>query len=386
MAQRTQQEYDNAADWQKNTTDRAIDATGTVRNYNLTDLKNDPQTQSYYVDYFGKITKFYIDESKDFDEDTTQTAYERFETRFLQENPVYFEPEIPDSILQLTEAMDKSLQNSTDGCSILGTMAALSPNFQTAKLAKDVESSVSSVLTKTADGSGAITEALSETQNSVVTAETLTAEVGELIPRLYDELDPPAEELATKLATALNDYLLAVENRMNGVNEAAGPQGNTLIAEINEAMTTVQDEIVKVAQETGNFVRALSSGNCNETLAALAAANKTPPGKAGEIKEKLDDGVPKYSRRIQANGALVNFNIDKTQPYRDVRIQIQTRNYDAREGEDPLYPPAEHLVRVYGTEAQLTEKYGPAPEPEPVVPDPTAPVEPAPYTPRTIAV
>ena len=57
------------------------------------------------------------------------------------------------------------------------------------------------------------------------------------------------------------------------------------------------------------------------------------------------------------NGQLVNFNIDRKKPFRDVEETIQVRNYDAGENDDPFIEK-KVLVRVYGTDAQLNKRYG----------------------------
>jgi hypothetical protein len=60
---------------------------------------------------------------------------------------------------------------------------------------------------------------------------------------------------------------------------------------------------------------------------------------------------------MQDNGSLVNFNIDRKKPYRDVMRTIQVRNLDAGENEDP-FETKEVLVRIYGDQAVLDKHLG----------------------------
>ena len=64
--------------------------------------------------------------------------------------------------------------------------------------------------------------------------------------------------------------------------------------------------------------------------------------------------VPRHTRRIQSsNLALVNFNIDRKKPFRDVLENIQVPT-----GNDNETEVKEVLVRVYADQALLDKKYG----------------------------
>ena len=58
---------------------------------------------------------------------------------------------------------------------------------------------------------------------------------------------------------------------------------------------------------------------------------------------------------IKPNLKLQNFNIDKTQNYRDVLEEVDVRVGD---GDDATFERQKKKVRVYGSESDLTAKYG----------------------------
>ena len=86
----------------------------------------------------------------------------------------------------------------------------------------------------------------------------------------------------------------------------------------------------------------------------IAEAKRKLNGESAAVPITVE--TPKHTRRLQSNGDLVNFNLDKTKPYRDVTARISIRNLDARDGED-LFTRETTQVRVYGDLALLDQYY-----------------------------
>ena len=90
-----------------------------------------------------------------------------------------------------------------------------------------------------------------------------------------------------------------------------------------------------------------------------------PNGNAGELSKNVKSKVPRHTRRMEEDGGLVNFNINRKKPYRDVVREIQVRNLSAGENEDP-FETKEVLVRIYGDHAVLDKHLGKKVEPNPL--------------------
>jgi hypothetical protein len=84
-----------------------------------------------------------------------------------------------------------------------------------------------------------------------------------------------------------------------------------------------------------------------------------------EAKQELGDipkGTPPTPQPVKrknyriSNGKLVAFNVDKTQPYRDVVERLPVTTYDDNDNATTEFKEIE--VRVYGTEAELAARYG----------------------------
>ena len=137
--------------------------------------------------------------------------------------------------------------------------------------------------------------------------------------------------------------------------QANAAQSSLMDVAIAEASSKMDEATAKL----GSLVSATGGLSCKGIQEALLNSEFDANGDAGELGKKVKSTVPRHTRRIQdsdnpafPNGQLVNFNIDRKKPFRDVEETIQVRNYDAGENDDPFIEK-KVLVRVYGTDAQL---------------------------------
>jgi hypothetical protein len=251
-----------------------------------------------------------------------------------------------------------TLKLSTDACNVMGTIGAIVPDQKTAVAAAEAEEKTTKMLTAISDSAGQLTEAVSEVAKVAATAETKAATVADLASRLRSA---GKSGVADELEKALTDYLDAVEGKVVGVNNVAGEGGkqggidigSLVETAISEASTKMDEATAKL----GSLVTASGGISCKGIQEAMLNTNFNPSGDAGEVGKTVKSKVPRHTRRIQSDGQLVNFNIDRKKPFRDVEETIQARNFDAGENEDPFITKTT-LIRVYGDQAQLDKRYG----------------------------
>ena len=283
---------------------------------------------------------------------------------------------------KLNNGATSTLKLSTDACSVMGTIGAIVPDQKTAVAAAEAEEKTTEMLTAISNYDGQLTEAISELTKVANTAETKAQTVTDLASRLRAAGKPG---VADELEQALTNYLDAVEGKATQVNLVAGiggqvpvtdSSGNPTFDEFGDPVvqdigslieTAISEASTKMDEATaklGSLVSATGGLSCKGIQEALLNSEFDANGDAGEIGKKVKSTVPRHTRRIQdsdnpafPNGQLVNFNIDRKKPFRDVEETIQVRNYDAGENDDPFIEK-KVLVRVYGTDAQLNKRYG----------------------------
>ena len=131
-------------------------------------------------------------------------------------------------------------------------------------------------------------------------------------------------------------------------NEPKGAAGaNTdqalQVAELGLLPPSKVASIQKLADKGDAKFKAIIDAHNAATGAAPGATQDEKDAGAGNNPQGATPSAPKVTptakMRIQSNGQLVNFNIDKSQPYRDVEVNGK-------------------MTRVYGSEEQLKQKYG----------------------------
>ena len=131
-------------------------------------------------------------------------------------------------------------------------------------------------------------------------------------------------------------------------NEPKGAAGaNTdqalQVAELGLLPPSKVASIQKLADKGDAKFKAIIDAHNAATGAAPGATQDEKDAGAGNNPQGATPSAPKVTptakMRIQSNGQLVNFNIDKSQPYRDVEVNGK-------------------MTRVYGSEEQLRQKYG----------------------------
>lgn len=251
-----------------------------------------------------------------------------------------------------------TLKLSTDACNVMGTIGAIVPDQKTAVAAAEAEEKTTKMLTAISDSAGQLTEAVSEVAKVAATAETKAATVSDLASRLRSAGKPG---VADELEQALTNYLDAVEGKVVGVNNVAGEGGRQDGVDIGSLVeTAISEASTKMDEATaklGTLVTASGGISCKGIQEAMLNTNFNPSGDAGEVGKTVKSKVPRHTRRIQSDGQLVNFNIDRKKPFRDVEETIQARNLDAGENEDQ-FTTKTTLIRVYGDQAQLDKRYG----------------------------
>ena len=258
---------------------------------------------------------------------------------------VYVDDTVAPKAAKLELAVDKTLATATDACAVMGTIGSLAPSIEVAESAALVETKVNALLTDVIDSSGEAVEKISEMNVQIEDATSKSEQVDALVARLEaiedddDTPDPQPYTIAREeLETALDNYINGVSETMNDLNEVLGDEAPDVGQEINDACAVVSENIGACQGELSAMVAAVSTGNCKGITKALQNTKFTPSGQAGEIKEKMKSDVPAQTRTIQSNGSIVNWNIDKKKPFRDVMHQGK-------------------LTRVYATTAQLDKAF-----------------------------
>ena len=287
------------------------------------------------------------------------------------------------NLTKLTDGANKTLKIGGDSCNVMGTIGAITPDIKTAITAAETEVKTAKMLTDTQNAAGQLTEAIS---SMTATKETATSKIDQVNALMTQLQDAGKTEMKTKLEQAFIDYMDAVDGKATKINASAGTgiqipvpvmdaDGHPTYDEfgdpitelkspgdaIADAMTKVEEKLDIAVEKLGEMVSVTGGLSCKGIQEAMLNSKFEASGTVGEATKEVKSKVPRHTRRIQDNGSLVNFNIDRKKPFRDVTETIQLRNLSAAENEDP-FEEKTTLIRVYGSIAQLDKRYGPAVE------------------------
>ena len=287
------------------------------------------------------------------------------------------------NLTKLTDGANKTLKIGGDSCNVMGTIGAITPDIKTAITAAETEVKTAKMLTDTQNAAGQLTEAIS---SMTATKETATSKIDQVNALMTQLQDAGKTEMKTKLEQAFIDYMDAVDGKATKINASAGTgiqipvpvmdadglptydEFGDPITELKspgdaiaDAMTKVEEKLDIAVEKLGEMVSVTGGLSCKGIQEAMLNSKFEASGTVGEATKEVKSKVPRHTRRIQDNGSLVNFNIDRKKPFRDVTETIQVRNLSAAENEDP-FEEKTTLIRVYGSIAQLDKRYGPAVE------------------------
>ena len=273
---------------------------------------------------------------------------------------------VADNLAKINTGASNVLGLGTDACNVMGTVGAMTPDQETAVSAAETEEKTTEMLTAMANTSGQLTEAVAEVKQSQDTATSKIATVNELMNRLNAAGN---SVLSAKLQDAMIKYMDAVQGKATKVNTCAGTaaqvEGKDIGTLLEENIAEAQTNLNTCTEKLGSFVTASGGLNCKKIQEALLNTDFDAEGDVGALSKNTKSKVPRHTRRMQDNGVLVNFNIDRKKPYRDVLREIKVRNLSAGENEDP-FETKEVLVRVYGDPAILDKHLGKKVEPNPL--------------------
>ena len=289
------------------------------------------------------------------------------------------------NLTKLTDGANKTLKLGGDSCNVMGTIGAITPDIKTAITAAETEVKTAKMLTDTQNAAGQLTEAIS---SMTATKETATSKIDQVNALMTQLQDAGKTEMKTKLEQAFIDYMDAVDGKATKINASAGTgiqipvpvmdaDGHATYDEfgdpitelkspgdaIADAMTKVEEKLDIAVEKLGEMVSVTGGLSCKGIQEAMLNSKFEASGTVGEATKEVKSKVPRHTRRIQDNGTLVNFNIDRKKPFRDVTETIQARNLGANEeAGEPAFTEKTTLIRVYGSIAQLDKRYGPAVE------------------------
>lgn len=268
------------------------------------------------------------------------------------------------NLAKINTGASNVLSLGTDACNVMGTVGAMTPDQETAVSAAETEEKTTEMLTAMANASGQLTEAVSEVEQVKSTVETKITTVNDLMARMTG--DKSNAQLQTKLQAAMIKYMDAVEGKVTNINTCAGTaaqvEGKDIGTLLEENIAEAQTKLNTCTEKLGSFVTASGGLNCKKIQEALLNTEFDAEGDVGALSKNTKSKVPRHTRRIQSsNLSLVNFNIDRKKPFRDVleNIQVPTGN----DGETEV---KEVLVRVYADQELLDKKYGKKVEPNPL--------------------
>ena len=319
---RTEQDYLDAAPELRNSVDRRIDASGQINNWNLVYENDEYGTFPIaYALHFGKITRFIIDPRKDGDAGLTKTAQQQFDRKFGSGEII--DPEVSTNATNLSAASDQALQNATDACAIMGTLGGFDSDLQVS--AAGAEEAAGDVLSATAEAAGIVAETNSKTITAVSETESLIAEAADLQTQL---VNAGFTDLAFSLEIATDEVIDLLETSTNGLNQAVGETKADVGENIKTDVVTSGEAITAAATEIPELISPAKAGGCNTVADVLANLNVGPPGLAGILGAVIQSAVPQQSRMLDRSGKVVNVNIDKTLQYADIQYQGKlTRMY-----------------------------------------------------------
>lgn len=132
------------------------------------------------------------------------------------------------------------------------------------------------------------------------------------------------QEIVAKAESAIADAIVAanaVKDQVAGLLSSIGP--------VSDSREDIKEE--------GNNLRAIIE-EAKRLIAGGLPEDFTPP---------TQDSAKRYNRRLQSDGVIVNFNIDKTKPYRDITRTITVRGETVQDANVRLYGDLEDLNTYY---------------------------------------
>lgn len=132
------------------------------------------------------------------------------------------------------------------------------------------------------------------------------------------------QEIVAKAESAIADAIVAanaVKDQVAGLLSSIGP--------VSDSREDIKEE--------GNNLRAII-----EEAKRLIAG-----GLPEDFTSPTQDSAKRYNRRLQSDGVIVNFNIDKTKPYRDITRTITVRGETVQDANVRLYGDLEDLNTYY---------------------------------------
>ena len=172
------------------------------------------------------------------------------------------------------------------------------------------------------------------------------------------ELIPPG--MAGALNNATKDLKEVTDVALNSVKGMTA--GLDALAKGNAAEIIALAELDAVILEAKEWLGDIGAGSTDKLkpgideniLKASAVTDKASLSKLKDSTLKNASGVPTEIRRLDGS-SMVNFNVDKTGNFRDVMTEVDVRVGD---GDDAVFEKQMKSVRVYGSEADLTSKFG----------------------------
>jgi len=307
---------------------RRISSSGQISNANIPDDSEVGPNNIRYVNYLGKITKMTIDITSDIGD---KSAVAAFNKKFPGSEPVLIDQEAKDNSDKLSATTQKALKNSNDACASAGSLGGLSDVLS--DVGKELEEAAGSILGAVGEVAGVVNEAINAVGEAIAKVTELIAKAAGLIARL---IAAGIGALAELIDTIINEASAFVENALNAVNDAVGEVAGAIADTVDAAVDAVGDAIGAAAGLIGDVVAAVAAGGCKETTAILTSLPAVPAGPAGAIQSKIKSNSPRQSRMlasdvdIQGNPRVrvVNFNIDKSLPFRDIQYKgVLTRMY-----------------------------------------------------------
>lgn len=173
------------------------------------------------------------------------------------------------------------------------------------------------------------------------------------------QLMPASMTAAVDSATAdfknlTNQALNSVEGMGAGLKALAKGNASELImlAKLDAAIIKAKQELGEISKPTADELKKGTDGEILKASGITDPASLSKVTGGGGLASKV--GEPATARALSGD-SLQNFNIDKTQNYRDVQEEVDVRVGD---GDNATFERQKKKVRVFGSETDLNTKYG----------------------------
>lgn len=197
-----------------------------------------------------------------------------------------------------------------------------------------------------------------EDKNIKIKEESGTADPSADIPIFDTNLIPVnlagAMNNATKDLKAVTEVALnSVQGMTAGLDALAKGNADEIIAlaELDAVILEAKVFLGDIGQSDADKI---TPGINDSIVKANAVTDKASLGKLKGMAGPNGIKVPDEVRRLDGNN-MVNFNVDKTGNFRDVLTEVDVKVGD---GDDTVFEKQMKSVRVYGSETDLTSKFG----------------------------